>query len=99
MWGTARFMRPSRFLKEIPAQYLENYSPSSLHKEVEEEHYEEHHEGFALGDQVMHKEFGLGVVKKAYNGSFGLTYEVHFPDSDINRTLVAKFAKLQAYPT
>jgi DNA helicase-2/ATP-dependent DNA helicase PcrA len=95
MWGTARFMRPSRFLKEIPAQYLENFSPSTLQKEDPQT---EDFEGFSPGDQVEHKEFGIGVVTKAYNGSFGPTYEVHFSHSETTRTLVAKFAKLQAYP-
>jgi DNA helicase-2/ATP-dependent DNA helicase PcrA len=100
MWGTARFMRPSRFLKEIPAQFLENLSASTLQRPASDtESYEEAHEGFAAGDQVLHKEFGVGTVQKAYEGSFGLTYEVHFSDADINRTLVAKYAKLQAYPT
>lgn len=96
MWGTARFMRPSRFLKEIPVQYLQNLSAPTLHAEEE---YSDSPQGFAPGDQVLHKEFGIGIVKKAYQGSFGLTYEVHFADSGTNRTLVAKYAKLQAYPS
>jgi DNA helicase-2/ATP-dependent DNA helicase PcrA len=96
MWGTPRFMRPSRFLKEIPVQYLQNLSPSSLHRD--EQAQEEHFEGFAPGDQVLHKEFGPGIIQKAYQGSFGLTYEVHFPHAGINRTLAAKYAKLQPHP-
>lgn len=96
MWGVPRFMRPSRFLKEIPTQYLENLSSSSLHVEPL---ISESAEGFAPGDQVQHKEFGLGVIHKSYQGSFGLTYEVHFPNSGTNRTLVAKYAKLEAYPS
>lgn len=96
MWGTARFMRPSRFLKEIPAKYLENLSPTSLHREEETE---ERAEGFALDDQIYHQEFGVGTVKKAYQGSFGLTYEVYFSDSGTSRTLVAKYAKLRAHPS
>lgn len=95
MWGVARFMRPSRFLKEVPAQYLESLSPIHLHKE---EPFEESMEGFAPGDEVLHREFGRGVVRKAYQGSFGITYEVHFPESETTRTLVAKYAKLQGYP-
>lgn len=96
MWGTQRMMRPSRFLKEIPAQYLENFSAPSLHRESSSElEYDERPEGFSPGDPVIHKEFGSGVIKKAYQGSFGLTYEVHFPESGLNRTLVAKYAKLQ----
>ncbi|MBX7066549.1 MAG: UvrD-helicase domain-containing protein [Parachlamydiales bacterium] len=95
MWGTARFMRPSRFLKEIPAQFLDNLSQPTLHLDAPAE---EPPAGFAPGDQVIHKEFGVGTVQKAYEGSFGMTYEVHFPDAGTNRTLVAKYAKLQAYP-
>jgi DNA helicase-2/ATP-dependent DNA helicase PcrA len=96
MWGTARFMRPSRFLKELPTQYLENLSSPSLHRETAI--VEEHHEGFEPGDQILHKEFGVGIVQKVYKGSFGLTYDVHFPEAGTHRTLVAKFAKLQSYP-
>lgn len=96
MWGTARFMRPSRFLKEIPAQYLDNLSSPTLHIDDE---VAENPEGFTPGDQVIHKEFGTGIVKKSYQGSFGLTYEVHFPDTGTNRTLAAKYAKLKSYPS
>lgn len=92
MWGTARLMRPSRFLKEIPAQYLDDFSSDDLDVEkVEFKSLEE----FAPGDRVMHKEFGSGTVKKTYQSSFGLTYEVCFDLSATNRTLVAKYAKLQ----
>lgn len=92
MWGSAKFMRPSRFLKEIPTEYLENLSTVPPRSSQEEE---EAHEGFAIGDQVLHQEFGIGIVQKSYQGSFGLTYEVHFPDTETTRTLVAKYAKLQ----
>jgi DNA helicase-2/ATP-dependent DNA helicase PcrA len=100
MWGTARAMRPSRFLKEVPSQYLENFSSHSLRQNEEEEvqFISDDHEGFGPGDQVTHKEFGLGKVQKAYQGSFGLTYEVHFFETGTTRTLVAKYAKLQPSP-
>jgi DNA helicase-2/ATP-dependent DNA helicase PcrA len=95
MWGTARLMRPSRFLKEIPSQYLHNYSHPSLHRGAPIEEESSEIEGFSPGDEVFHKEFGTGVVRKCYQGSFGLTYEVHFPESGTTRTLAAKYAKLQ----
>ncbi len=98
MWGTARFMRASRFLKEIPSQYLENLSAPTLQRREErsEEPYEQDStEGFVPGDQVLHKEFGVGTVQKAYQGSFGLTYDVHFAQTETKRTLVAKYAKLE----
>lgn len=95
MWGTARLMRPSRFLKEIPAEYLYNLSSPTLQQELPTE---ESTEGFAEGDHVEHKEFGIGIIQKTYQGSFGLTYEVLFPQAGAKRTLVAKYAKLQPHP-
>ncbi|MES2273368.1 MAG: UvrD-helicase domain-containing protein [Chlamydiota bacterium] len=97
MWGTARLMRPSRFLKEIPAKYLENLSPSFLHRE--EIQNDSDVEGFNPGDRVIHKEFGAGIVQKTYMGSFGVTYEVNFSETGTTRTLVAKYAKLQVDPS
>ncbi len=91
MWGTLRPMRPSRFLKEIPARFLQNASPTS--PMIREESSSDP-EGFSIGEKVYHQQFGAGIIQKAYHSSFGLTYEVHFPDSNMTRTLAAKFAKL-----
>lgn len=93
LWGVARPMRPSRFLKEIPAQFLQNQSPTYLHTSAPEE--PSHHEGFDPGSSVYHSEFGSGTIEKAYQGSFGLTYDVYFHDTNTKRTLVAKYAKLK----
>jgi len=88
MWGTARPMRPSRFLKEVPSQFLQNFSLSSdsLHFGAEE---------FEPGDRVYHKEFGEGIVQRKGETSLGLTYEVYFPEAETTRTLAAKYAKLR----
>lgn len=92
MWGTARAMRPSRFLNEIPKSCIDSFSPSNFSEdEVEEFGTEE----FSPGDRVFHKEFGLGIVQRSSRGSLGLTYEVYFPEADATRTLAAKYAKLQ----
>ncbi|MBI3508910.1 MAG: UvrD-helicase domain-containing protein [Chlamydiia bacterium] len=90
-WGAEQRMEPSRFLKEVPAQYLQNFSPV-LHTIQEESDYS----GFTTGDRVLHQEFGEGIVKKAYQGTFGLTYEVYFPSHNLTRNLAAKYAKLVA---
>lgn len=95
MWGNPRLMRPSRFLREIPAQYLKNYSPVALNKEEKEESSQDP-EAFAIDDVVYHPEFGRGIVKKVYHTSFGLTYEVSFEDGAATRSLVAKYAKLHS---
>ena len=95
MWGGPRLMRPSRFLREIPAKYLQNDSPIVYEKE---ESVSSDAEAFALGDRVYHKEFGQGLVRKSFHTSFGLTYEVEFKEGP-TRTLVAKYAKLRAEGT
>ena len=53
----------------------------------------EEEEGFEVGTAVFHKDFGKGVVKKSYQTSLGLTYDVYFLESHSTRTLVAKYAK------
>jgi DNA helicase-2/ATP-dependent DNA helicase PcrA len=88
MWGAARLMRLSRFLKEIPLEYIENFSPASQ--------YEGEGEAFSTGDRVYHKQFGAGVIQGAAQTSLGLTYEVYFPEAETTRTLAAKYAKLES---
>ena len=91
LWGTLRPMVPSRFLKEIPPHLLYNLSSKPSSQPTSEST-----EGFSPGDPVYHQQFGAGVIQKSFQGSFGLTYEVHFPDTNTTRSLVAKFAKLQS---
>jgi DNA helicase-2/ATP-dependent DNA helicase PcrA len=86
LWGVPRVMRPSRFLAEIPSEFLHPYHVQE--REIEEE--EEHVEGFAPGDQVFHHDFGLGIVEKSYHTSHGITYDVFFPQANTRRTLVGK---------
>ena len=94
LWGGHRFMLPSRFLKEIPQDLLTPYHSAWEDKESEVE--EEAEPGaFNLGTAVTHKDFGGGIIKKAYHTSLGLTYDVIFPLSNTTRTLVAKYAKLK----
>jgi DNA helicase-2/ATP-dependent DNA helicase PcrA len=91
LWGTMRTMRPSRFLNEIPSEYLQvmrSTTPTFSHTT------EEDGSVFNNGQAVFHKDFGAGVVQKSYNTSLGLTYDVFFPKSHTMRTLVAKYANL-----
>ena len=94
LWGMPRMMRPSRFLKEVPEHFLQAYHLNSSPKREEEASYEENEEAFKPGDVVFHKDFGSGIVQKTYRTSLGLTYDVHFPQANTTRSLVAKFAKL-----
>lgn len=90
LWGSLRTMRPSRFLSEIPQEHLKKY-----HKETFSAYdLEETPASHELGDLVFHKDFGKGIIQKVYNTSLGLTYDVLFTESNEQRSLVAKYAKL-----
>lgn len=95
LWGNPKLMRPSRFLKELPAKCLRNFSLVA-HVDSVQMNPSQEPEGFNLGDAVLHPEFGKGTVQKAYHSSFGLTYDIYFASAQSKRTLVAKFAKLKA---
>lgn len=86
LWGNLRPMRPSRFLFEIPEQYLQPFHIETVTSREEGE--------LSLGDRVRHKNFGRGIIQKAYQTSLGLTYDVHFEEAGATRSLVAKYAKL-----
>lgn len=88
LWGAQRYMKPSRFLMEIPKEYLKTLEGGSLYTESEERYV------FPISAKVYHRDFGHGIVKKSYNTSLGLTYDVYFPSLSATRSLVAKFAKL-----
>jgi DNA helicase-2/ATP-dependent DNA helicase PcrA len=90
IWGASKEMCPSRFLGEIPSRYLLELTPLQ-----EEENDEE--EMLPIGTVVSHKDFGKGIIKKAYHTSLGVTYDVHFIQSNFTRSLVDKYAKLKIH--
>ncbi|MBS3905114.1 MAG: UvrD-helicase domain-containing protein [Simkania sp.] len=91
LWGTPRTMRPSRFLQEIPREYL-TVTNKERSTQVDED------EEFSEGSKVYHRDYGTGIVQKSYTTSLGLTYDVLFEDTGIERSLVAKYAKLGNAP-
>jgi DNA helicase II / ATP-dependent DNA helicase PcrA len=85
--GGPRNMRPSRFLSEVPPEYINSLTPRSIPiGEISEE--------FFVGNTVYHRDFGAGVVQKCYETSLGPTYDILFAQSGETRSLVAKYAKL-----
>lgn len=88
LWGTSRVMLPSRFLREIPRTALKIYH------EEEEPTTEGGDYLFEPHDNVYHKDFGHGIVQRRYETSLGCTYDVYFPESSSERSLVAKYARL-----
>lgn len=111
LWGNLRIQRPSRFLKEIPGEYVEKYEVpkfssrfqallNPIQRETREVKTEIDldslsSEEFVIGDTVFHKEFGIGQVKETYQGSMGLTYKIFFTKDNSLKTLVAKYASLK----
>jgi DNA helicase II / ATP-dependent DNA helicase PcrA len=91
LWGAAKIMRPSRFLREIPPSCIKMPSRKPQIHTYEQQAREK---SFQEGDRVFHKDFGIGIVHKQYSTSLGLTYDVFFPESKALRSLVAKYAKL-----
>ncbi|MFQ5729172.1 MAG: ATP-dependent helicase [Waddliaceae bacterium] len=102
LWGMARTQRASRFLKEIPMEYMEKirFSSESLKKNQEEDDFideidQTQTEGFfSLGDVVLHEQFGVGIVQEAYQGSAGLCYKILFSNDNQVKNIVAKYAHL-----
>lgn len=109
MWGQHRQQYRSKFLAEIPKQYLENlrlsYSQPVRSKQRDDffsEFIDESDQtrdlgseaSFRPGDAVFHKDFGVGIVQKSYQGQLGLTYDVLFNKEPTTKSLVAKYAKL-----
>jgi hypothetical protein len=84
-------MYPSRFLKEIPKEFFGHASTSYTQTESAPLN---NSVAFEVGAIVRHKDFGRGVVLKAYETSFGLTYDVEFQNDKSKKSLVAKYAKL-----
>lgn len=93
LWGSSRDMRPSRFLRELPSQYIQAASRRQNSANLELQPLEPG-TAFQTQDLVFHKDFGPGIVHKAYQTSLGLTYDVFFSKTETMRSLVAKYAKL-----
>lgn len=108
LWGNLRRQMPSRFLKEMPQEYIEKFglrTPRSSRIFPQPKKFEPSSsireiplptsEIFTVDDQVFHAEFGIGQIKETNEGSMGTTYKIHFSKDNYTRTLVAKYAVLK----
>lgn len=85
-WGSPKAMNLSRFIKELDKNHIEGNNTDELY---------ELPLNFSQGSKVLHKDFGVGIIKKIYQTSLGDTYDVYFQELHATKSLVAKFAKLQ----
>ncbi len=97
MWGMPRYQIPSRFIREIPSENVEPIRRSLMSQETikEEEIHDEPIYIYDIGSTIFHKDFGIGVIRDAQQGSLGLTYKILFSKDNRERSIVAKYAKLK----
>src|SRR5690606_16337449 len=86
MWRSERIpipQRPSRFLKEIPLEFIETVGPETRHDfaeaadapfidEIDQTAGFDPDSAIVAGDTITHKDFGIGVVEEVFHGSLGL---------------------------
>lgn len=99
MYGSENYNAPSRFIREIPPQYIEEVrlqtavsrplSYSGNWQSMDEE------TGIALGQRVQHSIFGEGTVLNFEGQGASARIEVNFDDEG-SKWLVLQYAKLEA---
>ncbi|MFN3240906.1 MAG: ATP-dependent helicase [Planctomycetota bacterium] len=102
--GSMETMRPSRFLREIPQDLLDNYAPSWRRYDLDDEG--SHSTGWSVtpdpealaglqkGVRVRHDLYGSGVVRRIAGRGMNARAIVRFDDG-IEREFVLEYAGLQ----
>lgn len=110
IWGTLRTQSLSRFVHEVPSEYIERLNGKMATSYRSESAYsrpvqrfsasstsrpqEEENAGMTIGDLVFHQEFGIGRIQNSYQGSLGLTYTILFSKDNAEKNIVARYAQL-----
>lgn len=91
--------RPSRFLSEIPQEYLHEARPKLQFGRPAYAPFHKSHDssvgGFAIGQRVSHKKFGEGVVLNHDGGGNHARIQVHFELAG-SKWLILSYANLEA---
>lgn len=100
IYGREDYSRPSRFIKEIPPQYLNeirlkaSVSAPMANNRFNQQQKVFNDSGFAMGDRVMHFKFGEGRVTNYEGSGPQARVQVNFDDVG-SKWLVVAYAKLQ----
>ncbi len=96
LYGEERYTRPSRFISEIPAEFLEEIrmggriaSPVFRRESGGQEEM-----AFSIGQQVHHPKFGSGTVLQYEGSGAQARVQVNFHDAG-SKWLVLAYAKLE----
>jgi DNA helicase-2/ATP-dependent DNA helicase PcrA len=104
LYGQEMSPRPSRFLKEIPSERVEevrarntfiNTSMSSTTKTSTGKGVNTNETGFQTGQQVMHHKFGPGTITDTEGAGKNARVQVNFKHAG-SKWLVLAYAKLEA---
>ncbi len=101
LYGDEKYTRPSRFISEIPAEYLEEVrmrgsvsQPVFRREPGYDETVQSSEIGLHLGQQVMHPKFGIGTVLQSEGNGAQARVQVNF-DEVGSKWLVLAYAKLE----
>lgn len=102
MHGKQHFHKASRFIHEIPKQYLDEVRiRTTISRPISIDHSlkpASNHiigdSGFQLGQRVTHKKFGDGIVLNYEGQGDNLRLQINFPNYGV-KWLVANYANLQ----
>jgi len=97
-FGETSWQTPSRFLAELPREWLETHDELEASDDgpvfVAEEEAEESFGGLIVGARVEHEHFGYGVVEGTRGEGANMKVTVHFASAG-TRMLVAQYARLK----
>ncbi len=96
--GKESYSRPSRFLREIPAELMEEIrSQPQVSRPIQQQDsaFRTGPSGFQLGQRVRHAKFGDGVVLNAEGRGNSARVQINFEDIGA-KWLVAAYANLQS---
>ncbi len=103
MYGREHYHSPSRFIRELPPEYLEEIrlrssvsrAPASVpvNARLRQGFQQTSEAGFKLGQRVMHKKFGEGTVLNFEGSGEHARVQVNFDDYGL-KWLVVTFANL-----
>ncbi|VAX14312.1 ATP-dependent DNA helicase UvrD/PcrA [hydrothermal vent metagenome] len=100
LYGDDKYTRPSRFLKEIPAEYIDEvrmqtFSPAPVVDSARASFVEEENAtGLVLGQRVQHQKFGEGVVLNYEGQGRHARVQVNFASAG-SKWLVLEYANLE----
>jgi len=101
LYGQEKFHKPSRFIREIPAELVEEIrlttkvSRPTQYNRFDQSSEQFNETGLTLGQRVMHSKFGEGTIIN-YEGSGAQSrVEVGFDDIG-SKWLVVAYARLEA---